>query len=96
MRRNDLLRMSYAEVAIHKAIVEIENMAADTRLTNAVVLLMDTQRSVADFIDGIPEAKQSDDNYVAWLAYKRHGEKTTIHTCDADTPGAFKVWRQPK
>ena len=42
-----------------------------------------------------PNAKD-DDNYVAFLCFQRHEEKpSTIHVCDSDTKGAFKVYRHP-
>lgn len=34
-----------------------------------------------------------EDQYVAWLRYKRSGDRTTIHICDSDADGAFKVYR---
>jgi hypothetical protein len=35
-------------------------------------------------------------NYVAWLCWKGDSEERHwIALCDSDTPGAFKVWRQP-
>lgn len=40
-----------SELAIRKAIGEIEGMGADVRLTNAVVLLSQALDIVADFID---------------------------------------------
>lgn len=35
--------------------------------------------------------------HVAWLRYKigNDGRPTTIHVCDSDAPGAFKVYRAP-
>ncbi len=36
----------------------------------------------------------ADDDYVAWLRYIRHGERTTIAVCDSDAPGAFRVYRR--
>ena len=40
-----------------------------------------------------PEPSQ----HVAWLRYKpgNDGRPTTIHLCDSDAPGAFKVYRSP-
>ena len=36
-------------------------------------------------------------DHVAWLRYNNHnGQKpTTVHLCDSDAPGAFKVYRHP-
>jgi hypothetical protein len=38
------------------------------------------------------------DPYVAWLRYNNHNGRrpTTIHVCDSDAPGAFKVYRRPE
>jgi hypothetical protein len=36
----------------------------------------------------------TDDNYVAWLRFKRSGEYTQVVVCDSDAPGAFKVYRR--
>lgn len=40
---------------------------------------------------------QKESEYVAWLYYKtgRDGRPTTIHVCDSDAEGAFKVYRHP-
>jgi hypothetical protein len=44
---------SPAEKAIGNAVQEVEKMAADVRLTNAVILLLKARDLVADFIDNI-------------------------------------------
>lgn len=54
-RRICVDRMTPAELAIRKAILEVELMAADTRLTDAVILLGQAQSKVADFIDGVED-----------------------------------------
>lgn len=39
----------------------------------------------------------NEDTYVAWVFYRggRDGNRpATIHLCDSDAPGAFKVWRR--
>ncbi len=42
------------------------------------------------------EPGQSVDNYVAWLCFDRHENgDVSIHVCDSDTKGAFKVYRHP-
>lgn len=51
-RRIDLSRMTPAEVAITTALQAIETMAADVRLTEAVILLGKARDRVADFVDG--------------------------------------------
>ena len=53
MRRNDLLQMSLAERELFDVVQSVENMGADVRLTDAVVLLQAARDSVADFIDGV-------------------------------------------
>lgn len=53
MRRNDLLEMTPAELAIREAVLLVERLPPDTRLTEAVVLLGQAQSKVADFIDGV-------------------------------------------
>ena len=58
MRRNDLLEMTAAELQIREAILLVEKMGADLRLTDAVVLLGRAQSKVADFIDGVANRAQ--------------------------------------
>ena len=41
-----------AETAIHEAIQKIEIMDADTRLTDAILLLIQAQDKVAEYVDG--------------------------------------------
>lgn len=40
-----------AELAIHNAIVEVEKLPADVRLTQAVIKLSEAKSLVSDFID---------------------------------------------
>ena len=41
------------------------------------------------------EAKRLAEDHVAYLCYHEHGDHpTTIHICDSDFPGAFKVYRR--
>jgi hypothetical protein len=42
-----------AELAIYNAIQEVEKLAPDVRLTNAVIKLAEAKELVADFIDGV-------------------------------------------
>lgn len=51
-RRIYMEQWTPAERAIHDALVEVEKMPADTRLTMAGVKLDEAQRLVADFVDG--------------------------------------------
>lgn len=53
-RRSCLWLMTPAEKIMQKALIEVEGMGADIRLTEAVVLLQKAQRQVADFVDGEP------------------------------------------
>jgi hypothetical protein len=50
-RRNDTLQMVPAELRIMDAIGAVERMAADVRLTEAVVLLDQARNKVADYVD---------------------------------------------
>ena len=52
-RRADLDRMTEQELAIRRAIIEVEKLPADERLTRAVVLLGQAQDQVANYIDGV-------------------------------------------
>lgn len=54
IRRCDLLTMTPAEIAIRNALVAVEEMGADPRLTDAVTLLDNAKEAVADFVDGVP------------------------------------------
>lgn len=51
-RRIQLEKMTPAEVAILAAVLEVEKMGADTRLTRAVTLLQQAREKVADYVDG--------------------------------------------
>ena len=50
-RRANLELCTPAEKAIYEAMQEVEKLEADTRLTNAVILLQKAQGCVADFVD---------------------------------------------
>lgn len=52
-RRARIDQMTRAEAAIREAVGEVEKMAADVRLTDAVCLLQAARESVADFVDGV-------------------------------------------
>lgn len=53
-RRIDRLRHTPAERAITDAMQVVEEMAADVRLTQAVILLGRARDLVADYVDGMP------------------------------------------
>lgn len=55
-RRSRLDLMSPAERAIYDAVMAVEAMPADVRLTDAVILLQSARIRVADFVDGISGA----------------------------------------
>jgi hypothetical protein len=47
-----------AELAIYNAVLEVEKLPADVRLTKSVVLLSDAKDQLADFIDDHPEHQE--------------------------------------
>lgn len=53
-RANRMDRWTAAERAIHEAVQIVESLGADTRLTEAVVLLGRAQAKVAEFVDDTP------------------------------------------
>lgn len=53
-RRCNIDRMTEAELAIRRAIIEVEKVGADPRLTDSVCLLSAAQTRLADYIDRIP------------------------------------------
>ena len=58
-RRHRLDLNTPAELAIYEAMLAVEKMDADVRLTHAGIKLMEAKSLVADFIDGVPfEQKQ--------------------------------------
>jgi hypothetical protein len=58
-RRSRLDLNEPAELAIREAILKVEKMPADVRLTYAVIKLSEAKELVADFIDGVNEIKPS-------------------------------------
>ena len=58
-RRACIDKMTPAERAIYDAMVEVEKLPPDMRLTDAVVLLGKARESVADFVDGVPRNERS-------------------------------------
>jgi hypothetical protein len=51
-RRIQIQKMTPAELAIRTAMLEVEKLPPDARLTDAVVLLGQAQEKVANFVDG--------------------------------------------
>jgi hypothetical protein len=54
-RRIHLERLTPAEHAIRAAILAVEEMGADVRLTKAVILLGEAKDRVADYVDGVED-----------------------------------------
>jgi hypothetical protein len=54
-RRIQLDKYCPAELAIRAAVLAVEEMGCDTRLTKAVILLQQAKDRVADFVDGVGE-----------------------------------------
>jgi uncharacterized Zn finger protein len=50
-RRSQLTLLTPAETAIHVALIEVEKVGADSRLTDAIVLLQQAREKVADYLD---------------------------------------------
>ncbi len=53
-RRVYVEKLTPAELAIRTAIIAVEELPADERLTDAVVLLSRAKDKVGDYVDGIP------------------------------------------
>ncbi|MES2379729.1 MAG: hypothetical protein V4538_01720 [Bacteroidota bacterium] len=53
-RRAKLYMLTTPEKAIYNAVMEVEKIGADVRLTNAVNLLQQAKELVADFVDDVP------------------------------------------
>lgn len=51
-RRICIDKMTPAELAIREAVLAVEELPADVRLTDAVILLQAAREHVADFVDG--------------------------------------------
>lgn len=52
-RRNIVSQLTPAEKTIYDAMQMVEEMPADERLTDAVILLQKAKEKVADFVDNI-------------------------------------------
>ena len=50
-RRNQLDKCTPAELAIYKAMEEVEKIGADVKLTDAITKLNEALNLVADFVD---------------------------------------------
>lgn len=58
IRRRTIEQLSKGERAIYDAVDTIEEMGADIRLTDAVVLLQEAREAVADYVDGVNPNKR--------------------------------------
>jgi hypothetical protein len=58
-RRIRMDQWTAAERAIYDAVQAVEALAADVRLTDAVVLLQAARDSVADYVDGAAGVRRS-------------------------------------
>jgi hypothetical protein len=50
-RRNNLALFKPSEIAILKAMAEVENMGADPTLTEAIIKLQEVRKIISDYID---------------------------------------------
>lgn len=50
-RRNMINEMTPAELSIRNAVLEVEKIGADVKLTEAIVLLTKARELVADYVD---------------------------------------------
>lgn len=50
-RRVFLTLLTPAEMAIHNAILSVEQIGADVKLTEVVMLLLDAKNKLADYVD---------------------------------------------
>jgi hypothetical protein len=56
-RRADILKMVPAELAIRNAVLEVEKLGSDTRLTDIVVSLSEQQSKLADWCEATGNIK---------------------------------------
>lgn len=50
-RRIQVEKMTFAELAIRNAMLEVEKLPADPRLTEAIIFLSAAKDKVSDFVD---------------------------------------------
>ena len=76
---------------------EIDALRAEVAMLRAQLTAAEDRavmRATEGEAKGRREAQPKTDDYVAWLRYQHHdGDVTTIHVCDSDAPGAFRVYR---
>jgi hypothetical protein len=83
-RRIDMLRWHPAERAIHDAVQAVEMAGAHPLLTDAVILLSDARRKVADYVDGVTVAntfaeQTGESARLAWeMTWERNAELARI------------------
>lgn len=66
LRRNRIDLMTPSELAIYKAIHEVEHLGADVKLTEAVILLSKAKDILADYVDKV-EVKKDTYSYIKSL-----------------------------
>lgn len=86
-RRIDVLRLTPAELAIRAAMLAVEEVGADLRLTDAVCLLQEAKDRVADYIDGIkPEGlyqQRAAERAATQAELEAATKKTLLAVCEA-------------
>lgn len=84
-RRSRLDLMKCSEVLIYNAMVEIEQMGADRRLTAASIKLQEARDLVSDFIDNINPITDTTDNFISELVENcklvKEGSEENGHDC---------------
>lgn len=99
-RRSRLDLNTPAELVIHSAIQEIEKMAADTRLTEAVILLLKAKDSVSDYVDDIntliPKGWTAfftdEQSYINFLKWEKEQHSEIVATSDIEKQFRFAEW----
>ena len=82
-RRNNLSLCTPAELAIFKAMQEVEKVGADVKLTDAIVLLGKAKDCVSDFIDGVTDIDSDKENDIH---YWKCPECNSIFATSKHTP----------
>ena len=82
-RRNNLSLCTPAELAIFKAMQEVEKVGADVKLTDAIVLLGKAKDCVSDFIDGVTAIDSDKENDIH---YWKCPECNSIFATSKHTP----------
>jgi len=91
-RRIQMLKWCPAEKAIYDAMQVVEGMAADVRLTDAVVLLGKARDRVADFIDDVPGLEKPPDEIAHRIANLSADELLDIARGVEQAGGLMMQW----